>query len=373
MKYRLLSLLLTIALIACLVSSAYADKSYNRLFSGTAAPSKTADTDEDADAALELMPDNYALYQLIAGHIAFALPQLPQQLEQEANTIFNWRKEYYFTTEDGEYSIAVADIAPLMEQIKVLLKDQEAKDIDLEVQSVLNYASLIIVKAFNGQFKQIGAQEITVGDASYVNVQFTYQYGDLPDVEYLGNALMDGTTMVLAMVTNDERGQEIVSHMRPLSDEALENLTASLTAPCEQTIGRLTVSFPASVRQGKQADGYIPYWVCFTQDGEIMYAEQFQAGIVPDDDTAEALQKMLSAAVERRIMLGIAGSDLQITALDTLPDGTVMMAFRFATEFQPYEACCGRIYRTPDQDYCIIYSFDTEAGRAFVDSAVWNP
>ena len=369
MKYRLLSVLLTFVLAATLIPAACAEQSYSHLFTDTSSSGKTEDTEE----TLEQFPDNYALYQLIAGHIAFALPQLPEQLEQGANTIFNYRKEYYFTTDDGEYGVTVADIAPLMEQMQAFLADRETEEIDLEVQSVLNYAALIVVKMFNGQFKQIEARKITVGDASYVNVQFTYEYGDLPDVEYLGYALMDGTTMVLAMVTNDERGQAIVSHMRPLSDEALENLTASLTTPCEQAIGQLTVTFPAQVRQGKQADGNIPYWVCFTQNGEIMYAEQFQASFVPDDDTDEAMQKMLSTAVERRIMIGIVGSDLQIASLDTLPDGTVMMAFRFATEFQPYGSCCGRIYRTPDQEHYIIYSFDTDAGRAFVDSAVWNP
>jgi len=204
-----------------------------------------------------------------------------------------------------------------------------------------------------------------------ITASFTFAYPDAPDVPNEGRAWLNTATgrAVALYGTACAELEKAFDGMRFASED--EQAAWDSREPETVAMGRLTVTFP--IPAAREQAGESSVTGCLTDRFEYMAVQVFEGTVltVPgEDDEARAL---MERAAGQAILPTIEGVRIISSELTRPAEGVTVFTFNCA---DPQYGDFATVYRcalcaAPDALY-YVWSVDSEAGRAFLDSFVWR-
>lgn len=296
--------------------------------------------------------------------IAFTLPAGGCTIiESDYPGMFEDVRQIYGNSADGEFTLRTADISGWVAATLELYPEEDP--FDIRANTLIRFASMII-SSYGGQPTDMGAYD----GGEYVRMTFHYTYPDTPGVDYEGAAVLNVET---------GRAVTLYGECGPINSAAVASLLfvdeeeaaafAASRAPQTLFLGELTVTFPVQTAGQKTDNSRLT--ACLTGDFDYLAVQFFpNMRIAVSDDDAQAKADLLKAA--QRVILPSIGSPSITQAVLTRPvPGVAVLTIvcpdpYFGITNYRCALCCGR------ENIYYVWSTDTEAGRAFLDSFVWH-
>lgn len=318
--------------------------------------------------------DRYDLYQFLEGHITFAFPAKPSVLyEAGVKDLFDDRTEFDLTTDDGEYMVHTADIAPMLDYLRKNHPNMLEEEWKLETSAILTFAN-VFIRMFDGKINYNAWQILQVGAASYPAAYFEYEYGDLPGVVYQGVGILEGTRLVIAMGSKDEVFQEMLRRLLPLNDAHVQEFLA--VEPDVRTAGHVTAAFPDKAIE--TITDFAPdqrefAYEAFTLGRTYMRLEYLQAPVSISNFTEkQAREKGLIYLAETRGLKYGSGEALEHVVMAEVAQGVYSISFDYQSKLKNTGRFVCRQFVSGEGVWVVIAD-DTAQGRAFVESAAFVP
>ncbi|MBR1584120.1 MAG: hypothetical protein IJ662_01105 [Clostridia bacterium] len=322
-------------------------------------------------------------FRSMVGRISFTLPGVPEVLREKdltadaaraRNGQIAWKNKIQLVLpmDEGECQMHMADLAPGLELIRQAYpgeSEQQAQE-----HALLNFAR-VYISTFGGALDDSQIRRVTTrnGDGeAFTAVTFPYVFPDAPNAHYAGLGMMDGTQAVLIMGTLSKAFEHYALAIQP--DTQAEADAFRSRHPQTVRLGRMRITFP--VPPSEDSTAVTTFYDAFTPEYSYLGAEHMprdnrrllKAGQSEDD----CLKTLLTYTAEQFLRRG----ELESYRVEKVQDGVwrsegvTPLAGQWAEGTGPVRRLM-RAYMTMDGLYS-IHCDDTEEGRAFLDSIVFD-
>ena len=306
-----------------------------------------------------------AIFQGMLDRIVFPLPSGGTVFyESDYPGMFEDVRQIYGSTKEGEYTLRTADISGWISGMMAHYPDMDAYRV--RANTLIQFAAMIPM-SYGAQPENMKAHD----GGEVITASFTFAYPDMPEVPNEGRAWLNTATgrAVALYGTACEELEEAFAGMRFATEE--EQAAWDSREPETVSMGRLAVTFPIPPVRQQVGDSLVTG--CLTDRFEYMAVQVFEGTVlrVPGED-GEA-REMMEQAAEYAILPTIEGVQITASELTRPAEGVTVLTFNCA---DPQYGDFATVYRcalcaAPDAVY-YVWSMDSEAGRAFLDSFVWQ-
>lgn len=322
-------------------------------------------------------------FRCVEGQISFTLPNfptvyhepdLPAQEVRENTDVYNgWTDKIQltgYTKEETEFQVHIADLGEMMAWMKEDHPESDETELRLNAMSHLAW---FYMQLYDGVYDgNPVAEEVEMDGKIFPVMTFSYSYPDAPGVAYLGKGIMDGERAVILMGQQGSQWERMLAQMTVISAADAEAFRAKKNTPETVTLGRMRITFPCA--PDFYAEEGAAFADVFSADYVYLSAEYMAADM-------SAMQGNMDTDTFLRVMaLSVAqGYEEEGTLTDSkiekITDGVYGISAYGVQDEMAASANCARDYVrmfvTVNGVY-VIESMDTEKGRAFIDSIVFD-
>ena len=335
-------------------------------------------------ASVSLAEENWdEFFRCVEGQISFTLPNVPtvyhepdlpaQEVRENTDVYNGWTDKIQltgYTKEETEFQVHIADLGEMMEWMKEDHPESDETELRLNAMSHLAW---FYMQLYDGIYDgNPVAEEIEMDGKIFPVMTFSYSYPDAPGIAYLGKGIMDGERAVILMGQQGGDWERMLAQMTVIPAADAEAFRAKKNIPETVTLGRMRITFPCapdlySEEGAAFADVFSADYVYLS--AEYMAADMSRMRGNMDMDTA--LRHMAVSAARGYEEDGV----LTDSKIEKIADGIYGISAYGVQDEMAASANCARDYVrmfvTVNGVY-VIESMDTENGRAFIDSIVFD-
>ena len=319
-------------------------------------------------------------FRSLEGQISFTVPGLSRvyrehdlladSLGESGTLYYGWQNKLQLsgtTAEETEYQVHIGDLTSMLEKMRS--DAPQSSEMDLQLNAMTHFA-WFYMSLYDGNFvEEPVADQMVVDGRSFPVLTFSYAYPDAEDVAYIGKGMMDGTKAVIFMGQKSDALDRLLAEMQVIPAAEAEAFRAR---PAQKvSLGRMEITFP--VPPDVQQTGISTFYDAFTPEYAYLSVEHLpfdlssMMGEMDADSFLEGMAQSAAAGYQQQGAIGeytvskIAENAYRVDAYGTLSEVEQQVMAR--EHIHMYVSLTG-VYT--------VYSVDTPAGDAFLDSIIFE-
>ena len=310
--------------------------------------------------------DPLTVFTGLIGDTYFALPGMPvrvQDADYEGYWTDSWQLWGTCGKDGAEFQLRTADIGLWIAGYQE--KYPENSPEDMEIQAVFSYAAMML-RLMGGS---VSNPYVTKKDG--IRIQgFDYTYEDSPGHQYTAVCLLDGSRAVCLLAECCEHTEQAQALLRPATEE--QKAAFAERQPETVDFFGLSLTFPYAPQAVETEKASMA--LCFTADGTNIKADYVPVGLTMDGAGREEILLGMEKLAERA-SASVGGTGVLGGVLSGGGDSawqyefTTVVDYGYGEDFG--QKWLGRGY-AGEAGIWYVMAADTEAGRAFMDSATFG-